>query len=540
MAYRDIEMWKQILEAEDQEQKAYDEACAEREAEGRKLDEQEFWDCDQEEIDPKTMGIGDVAVSGSPELADVEDVDEDIDFSRYGIEEDEELNEADMREPLTAATAALGRPASTANLDSQDSVTLAEAIMELTKCLKEKKLAEAEDDQPAGAEAAGGEEEESPEYRAAAQAEAESKEALEAAKRFYSQWLSDPDFRRRAALKTPEGAVKKVPAGYWKKGKDGRNEITTADDPDPAKRQVRGYVVAGTDPNSELARRFKGYFDLMTDVDKAAFDTWARQQRRFATKHYAPKKPESANKRGDLHGKGGDDDDDVNPLAQHGLDQTFNADNADDGMFDDFDTGEEFYSEFNPDYQTVSHEGVARHILDVADAEAKKMGIGREEFFSMFKKLGELAKIRKTVLDKGKKNRQLTDYQVEYIFSALDPEQLDELKAELIRDAGGNRKERAFIEYLFRFGKERQVNLKDLLKEFGVAGDQTGDTGAGTQQGDAMIYVIVCALADAFNIMQDEAAELWRVKSAQAPSARDRNSNIEPRKYARHLACKII
>ena len=278
----------------------------------------------------------------------------------------------------------------------------------------------------------------------------------------------------------------------------------------------------------------------MTDVDKAAFDTWARQQQRFATKHYAPKKPENANKRGDLHGKGGDDDDDVNPLAQHGLDQTFNADNADDGMFDDFDTGEEFYSEFNPDYQTVSHEGVARHILDVADAEAKKMGISREEFFNMFKKLGELAKIKKTVLDKGKKNRQLTDYQVEYIFSALDPEQLDELKAELIRDAGDNRKERAFIEYLFRFGKERQVNLKDLLKEFGVAGDQTGDTGAGTQQGDAMVYVIVCALADAFNIMQNEVAELWRVKSAQAPSARDRNNNIEPRKYARHLACKII
>ena len=81
MAYRDIEMWKQILEAEDQEQKAYDEACAECEAEGKKLDEQEFWDCDQEEIDPKTMGIGDVAVSESPELADVEDVDEDIDFS---------------------------------------------------------------------------------------------------------------------------------------------------------------------------------------------------------------------------------------------------------------------------------------------------------------------------------------------------------------------------------------------------------------------------------------------------------------------------
>lgn len=81
MAYRDIEMWKQILEAEDQEQKAYDDACAECEAEGKELDEQEFWDCDQQEIDPKTMGLDtEVVGSGSPELADVEDVDEDIDF----------------------------------------------------------------------------------------------------------------------------------------------------------------------------------------------------------------------------------------------------------------------------------------------------------------------------------------------------------------------------------------------------------------------------------------------------------------------------
>ena len=540
MAYRDIEMWKQILEAEDQEQKAYDDACAECEAEGKKLDEQEFWDCDQEEIDPKTMGIGDVAVSESPELADVEDVDEDIDFSQYGIEEDEdeELNEADMREPLTAVTAALGRPASTANLDSQNSVTLAEAIMELTKCLKEKKLAEAEGDQPAGAEAAGGEEEESPEYQAMKKAEADSKEALEAAKKFYTQWLADPDFRRSAAFKTPEGAVKKVPAGYWKKGKDGRNEITTADDPEG--KPVRGTIDAGTDPNSEPAQRFKSYFDRMSDVDKAEFDSWARRQRRFTTKQYAPHKAEDLNKKGDLHGKAGDDDDDVNPLAQHGLDQTFNADNADADLMDDPTNGDEFYSEFNPDYQSISHEGVAKHILGIADMEAKKLGITRDEYFAMFKKMAEMTKIKNTVLAKGKEGKPLTDYQLEYIFSALDPDQLEELKAELLKDAGDNRKERQFVEYLFRIGKERQVNLKDLLKEFGIAGDQTGDTGAGTQQGDAMMYVIVCALADAYNIMQDEAAELWRVKASQAPSKRDKELNVEPRKYARHLACKII
>ena len=40
--------------------------------------------------------------------------------------------------------------------------------------------------------------------------------------------------------------------------------------------------------------------------------------------------------------------------------------------------------------------------------------------------------------------------------------------------------------------------------------------------------------------MQDEAEELWRVKASQSPTKRDKELNIEPRKYARHLACKII
>ena len=378
-----------------------------------------------------------------------------------------------MREPLTAVSNALGHPVSTANLDSQNSASLAEAIRELTKCLKHKNLNEAEGDEP---EMDPDEEKYDEMMRAA---EKDSKDALDAAKKFYSKWLSDPDFRRQAAYKTPEGAVKRIPAGYWKKGKNGKNEITTADDPEA--KVVRGTIDAETDPNSELAQRFKGYFDRMSDVDKEEFETWARKQQRFTTKQYAPHKAEKLNKRGDLHGKDGDDDDDVNPLAQHGLDQTFNADNADDILIDDPTNGDEFYSEFNPDYQTISHEGVAKHILGVADVEAKKLGITREEYFAIFDKMAEMTKIKNTVLAKGKAGKPLTDYQVEYIFSALDPDQLDELKAELMKDVGDDRKKRIFIEYLFRFGKDRRVYLKDLLKEFGVAGDQTGDAGAGTE-----------------------------------------------------------
>lgn len=123
MAYRDIELWRDIMEAEEADRKAYDEACERNAEETAALDEKEFWDCDQKEIDPSTMGFAeggdDEALEERGDAEDEDGLDEEIDFSRY------QLDEADMREPLTAASAALDRPASTADLAGQDSVRLA-------------------------------------------------------------------------------------------------------------------------------------------------------------------------------------------------------------------------------------------------------------------------------------------------------------------------------------------------------------------------------------------------------------------------------
>lgn len=584
MAYREIEGWRQILETQDAERKAYDEACERRAKEKAELDEKEFWEQDQEEVDPATMGIGECGLyeEDPEELADVEDVDEEIDFSGY------QLDEADLREPLTKASDLLGMPASTASLDGQDSVSLAEAIRELTKALKEKKgLNEAATSTDAGWLAwVGGEDSikdwdeatrkasrklfddlvakgkldgttgaSTPEAQAAdilrmqkdykkatgfepptgwddmeadkqeeilAKRGADSKKALDAAKKFYEKWLDDPDFREKNALKDKDGATVMKPAN-------------------PEKPNSKGTVVAGTDPNSEGAKLFKSYFDQMTPEDREEFDRFASERgRRFTTKHYAPHKIDSLNKKGTLHGKDGDDDENVNPLAQHGLDQTFNADNADDDMMDDPENGEEFYSQFDPDYQTVSHEGVAQHIIDVATQYGKEHGgMTAQEVFDMFAQNDRMRKIRNTVRAKGMEGKELTDYQLEYIFDTLSPAELEKFKAELKAEAK-DEKEKTFIDYLFRFGKERQVSLKDMLKEFGVAADQSGDTGAGTQQGDTLIYVIICALAYFYGVRQDEADELWRVKASQAPTKRDKELGVEPRKYSRHLACLIL
>lgn len=134
--YDDIELWANILESQDGEKKAYDEACAKRDAEAKALDEKRFNEIDEEEIDPKTMGITENELDDIAE--DEAELDETIDVSEYDFSEDE-LNEADLREPLTAVSTALGAPASTANLDAQDSVTLAEAIKKLADALSEKK-----------------------------------------------------------------------------------------------------------------------------------------------------------------------------------------------------------------------------------------------------------------------------------------------------------------------------------------------------------------------------------------------------------------
>ena len=127
MAFSDISRWAEIMEAQENEKKAYDEACEKCEAEAAELDRKEFEELDEEEIDVETFEM--TEAEGKAELADVEEEDEEVDFEAYGVkaERDRQLDEADGREPLAAIAAALGKIASTANLAGEGTARLNES-----------------------------------------------------------------------------------------------------------------------------------------------------------------------------------------------------------------------------------------------------------------------------------------------------------------------------------------------------------------------------------------------------------------------------
>lgn len=762
MAYEDIEAWRKIMEAEEAEQKAYDEACEKSAEEAAELDEKEFWECGQREIDPATMGFAEcdeddeIPECGLEEEEDEDDLEEEIDFSQY------QLDEADLREPLTAASVALNRPASTADLAAQDAVRLMAEDMQpadagmatypdaKTGIFKLKSFLFELDDQkfdsfevrvarsenspngkksvtpmgwlnvsefkdgvvtiyPFGKkvnavkfceqlkragvkkmtdireiemepstqrppyafaelwinsianmaifvfkrpeemtwkqrfggmfadsektasefldEAAGGLEElgadgqledlddeeaekaiekleqnddipltdedwkqidgmktvgekiafiqkkcEGVDLTPSAQKEldatvdyvigrakddakaASSADALQKLKDFYRKWLDDPDFREKNGKRVDD------PSGR----------------PGPNGEKPKIFV---TDPDSEAARQFKALYGQLSGVDKEAFAAWAAQAKsRFVAKLKAPREWDrgggmagglrngraQANGRRDMHGVDGDGDDAENPLAQHGFDQAVGAaDLADVG--DDPAAGEDMYIDVDQDgHQIFSHDGIYKDIAAKTALMAQQAGVTKDELQQQLEAGFRKRKIVNTVLDKGRNDEDLTDYQVEYIFSELTPEQQEEFKQELIDslpwpvwlDADGNQvppgtpgaqeemgdanKQRGFIEYLFRFGKNRRVTLQDLLKQYGVAGDQSGKAGAGTEAGDALVLALIAGLADHYEVDPDESKDLWAHKASQSPSKADVARNVEPRRLVKYLAAKIL
>ena len=145
MAYNDIKAWRELMDAKEQEQRAYEKACRMAEIRAAKIDQQEFDELDQVQIDPSTLKIPQSTCLGFEDLPD-----DEIDFSIYGLTEadlgvgpaDEHTKLEDvMREPLVRIPAAMGRPASTADLAAQDLVKL---MMETFKKFNESKKADTE------------------------------------------------------------------------------------------------------------------------------------------------------------------------------------------------------------------------------------------------------------------------------------------------------------------------------------------------------------------------------------------------------------
>lgn len=134
MGFREIQAWRDIMDAQDQEQRAYDQACAAAERRAQAAEQDEYDEIDQVQVDPDTCACGN---DGCVCLDDLDD--DEIDFSAYGVSEsDLGTGPADdlyptardvAREPLVRLPAAMGRPASDADLAAQDVVSLmAEAL----------------------------------------------------------------------------------------------------------------------------------------------------------------------------------------------------------------------------------------------------------------------------------------------------------------------------------------------------------------------------------------------------------------------------
>lgn len=115
----DIQNWAKLMnesiEAESQADESYENAQLEM-AEAAK---EEYEALETEEIDPASLGMTSTEEAEAEAAFEAEENDK-VDFSAYGIEESEQVNEADDREPVSHTLDPVGVHASTASLKAQD------------------------------------------------------------------------------------------------------------------------------------------------------------------------------------------------------------------------------------------------------------------------------------------------------------------------------------------------------------------------------------------------------------------------------------
>ena len=142
MRFDDIDCWARLLNEDEQaindELAAY--AAADKARAERAL--KEYEELDQKQVDPKTLGLAErgrvderFQKASCDEEAECDELDEKIDFSRYGVDCGDLLSEYDNN-PLVSALDPL--KSSTANLAAQDTVqySIAEAVKDLTKAIR--------------------------------------------------------------------------------------------------------------------------------------------------------------------------------------------------------------------------------------------------------------------------------------------------------------------------------------------------------------------------------------------------------------------
>lgn len=528
MAFNDIKFWREMMDAEEQERLAYDIACQKAEERAAALNQQEFDDLDQVQVDPEIMGNLDSRCDCVC-LDDLED--DEIDFETYGISEaDLGVGPADeytklddiMREPLVRIPAAMGRPASDADLAAQDFVKL---MMETFKKFQESKNQEPLDEEMY---------EETDEESLTEDENTDTSDKIDQMSKDDDYPLSDEDWEE---INSQDDYDKKIEL-IKNKVQEKWSSLSAE-----AKRKIQADI-------SELRKdmlknkwsdmKFKEALRLqklsqkreLTDKELERFehiikydlDDMQRHEleknltvngyriSREGTKTRVPYSDAQSGNTKDHHT--GDDADERS--SETGLDSEFDPEQFP-YIPEPMEPGTEIPADFDPHYPgSIELRNQLKH-------DAKKLAADLEPGHEQRKK----AWARKEFADKLGDDFYTNDPKVwKKIVGALEPDEIEEIVSELSRELpGGKADNERMLNYMFNGMKIYQHNI---IAQMGGGTDQKGKTGMLTQQGDKLINLLMYALAKHLNVATEHLDRFYKHMRSESTTDRDIRKEIRP------------
>lgn len=549
MAFNDINAWRKILESAEQEKNAYDKACEEAALRADELEQKEYDEIEQVQIDPATLGTCD-HTSGCVCLDDLEE--DEIDFSAYGISEsDLGVGPADenypsdtdiMKEPLVRLPAAKGRPVSTADLVAQNVVSLVSEAIKKIQEKKEQDIDEQDFDEPLYEETFEDADNDMLE-EADDDTPAKVEDKIEQIQNNDDYPLSDADW---AEINEQPSCQMKIQMIKDKIG-DKWQSLSAE-----AKRQVRADI---EDLRLELLksgwseRKFKEALRLQKISKKreltpeeyekfkhiVQFDLDDKQrhelEKNTSVNGYSisregkttkvPNSKEQASNVKDYH----TGEDAIERNNETGLDSEFDPEKYP-YIPEPMEPGTEIPTDFDPNY--------------TEDTSSPNWNLQKD--------MDELADYLKPGHDARKKQwmrNDLIDAVGEdfytnnpkawiQIFGALEPDEVIEIKNELINEFPPEDRHliKIFLDYMFGDSsnnrKPLKLTQKDLGAAWGTGADQKGRSGAITQAGDMIINVILYAFAKYLNVGTDYLERFWQNIRSENTKQRNVRKEIRP------------
>ena len=536
MAFNDIKAWRELMEQDEREKRAYDLACDAAEKRAAEMDRREWDEIDQAQVDLDSLGRCDCGDCRC--LDDMED--DEIDFSAYGLGEADlgvgpmDANYASAhdlaREPLVRIPAAVGRPASDADLVAQNAVSLmAEAFK---KILSGKNAEEPVDEEKEFEEAddeALLEDDKAP----------EADEKLEDIEQNDDYPLSDKDWDEINAEPDYGKKIEMIQA------KIGERWASLSPE---AKRQIRDDV---TELRAELIKsrwsdmQFKEALRLqrlsrekeLNDKEKEKFARIVKyslddtQRSKLLSNLYAngyriprlgrttivPHSDAQSGNGGAF--ASGENADEVR--NETGLDSVHDMKKFE-YVPEPMEPGETIPADFDPQFPgSVELRKRKQHEIDKIAAELLP---GHEE-----RKKAWMRRSAAALHDAGKDEELMdvvNDLNVwKKVVGALDPEEVEEIKQELWDEL-------PFKDHVKKIMIDgilggRTPTRKDIMAIWGVGGDQKGSTGMFTQNTDKEIGAILIGLAQHLNICQDDVTLTVRKDTSGNTDTKHYDSKIE-------------